>query len=295
MALENNIELLDNYVANRMSATEKAAFEQQLQADPQLQRELEIQQQIREGIRQARITELKTMLGNVPVSAVPGTQLTGLAKLAIGTFAAAIIGAVAYFSFKPDGKTETQQPVITEVTPENPVVSQDETKVEEQADVVVESTTPDRKTKEPAKPNKNKKSEPKKDDAIASRPAIDAFDPAEETQPVSKTGDEMTAPVVENSAQAASKNDILTAVDNTNKKYKFHYVLKENKLTLYGDFESSLYEIIEVFNNEKRTAFLFFKNNYYLMNEDNDKIKPLTPINDPVLLKKLREYRAQKN
>ena len=293
MALENNIELLDDYVANRLGATDKAAFEQQLQANPQLQRELKVQQQIAEGIRQARMAELKTMLGNVPVSSIPGGQMSGLAKLAIGTFTAAVIGAVAYFAFKQDQQPDTLQ-VVTEVNPETtPVVPQDETKAEEQSEIAVESLTPDRKTKEPSKPNKNKKSEPKKDNAVTSRPAIDAFNPAEETQPSSKTGDEALESVNQNSTPAKSKNDILTEVDNTSKKYKFHYTLKENKLTLYGDFESSLYEIIEVFNNEKRTAFLFFKNNYYLMNEDNDKIKPLTPINDPVLLKKLREYRAQ--
>lgn len=298
MALENNIELLDNYVANRMSAADKAAFEQQLQQDPQLQRELRIQQHVAEALRQARRAELKTMLGNVPVTGIPG-QMSGLAKLAIGTLTAAVIGTVAYIAFKQD-KAEVQKPVATEaeVKPEESKgTATAEVKIEESDPTVSaeESATPSRKTKEPAKPNKTKKTEPKKDETVAARPTIEAFNPSEgETSGTEKSAAESIINNDNNTA-VASMNKIVAEVDKSNTKYKFHYFLKDNKVTLYGDFESSLYEIIEVFSNEKRTAFLFFNNNYYLMNEDNDKVKPLTPINDPVLLKKLREYRTQKN
>lgn len=289
--------MLDNYVANRMSAADKVAFEQQIQHDPQLQRELKIQQHVAEALRQARRAELKTMLGNVPVTGLPG-QMSGLAKLAIGTLTAAVIGTVAYVVFKQD-KTEVQQPVVTEaeVKPEESKGSTTaEVKIEESDPTVSaeETATPSRKTKEPAKPDKTRKTEPKKDETVAARPTIEAFNPSEgETSGTEKSAAESIVNNDNNTAVASMNNKIVAEVDKSNAKYKFHYFLKDNKVTLYGDFESSLYEIIEVFSNEKRTAFLFFKNNYYLMNEDNDKVKPLTPINDPVLLKKLREYRTQ--
>jgi len=294
MALENNIELLDDYVANRLSATDKAAFEQQLQADPQLKNEVQIQQRIAEGIRQARIAELKTMLGNVPVAGLTGGQMSGFAKVAVGTITAAAIAVVGYFVLKQDESVETKPSAATEVNPETVTTVPQEAKTEQEAEVTEESTSPSRKTKEPAKPNKTNKAEPRKDEKVATRPSINAFDPSVDSGESSSKTDDAAQAVIENSSPVSSSK-IVAEVDNTNKKYKFHYYLKANKVTLYGDFERSLYEIIEVFNNEKRTAFLFFHNNYYLMNEEGDKIKPLSPISDPVLIKKLDAYRAQKN
>jgi hypothetical protein len=51
---------------------------------------------------------------------------------------------------------------------------------------------------------------------------------------------------------------------------------------------------MEFFSDEKRTAFLYYKENYYLLEEKDFTIRPLTPIADPALLKKLKEYRSKK-
>jgi hypothetical protein len=49
---------------------------------------------------------------------------------------------------------------------------------------------------------------------------------------------------------------------------------------------------MEFFSGNKRTVFLYYKDSYYLLNEENETIKPLAPINDPSLLKKLKDYRG---
>ena len=54
MALEKDFELLDEYLRNKLSAADKAAFEQKLQGDADLQREHKLQQKIAEGLRKAR-------------------------------------------------------------------------------------------------------------------------------------------------------------------------------------------------------------------------------------------------
>ena len=48
------------------------------------------------------------------------------------------------------------------------------------------------------------------------------------------------------------------------------------------------------FSDNKRTVFLYYKDSYYLLNEENETIKPLAPINDPSLLKKLKDYRGSR-
>jgi hypothetical protein len=77
----------------------------------------------------------------------------------------------------------------------------------------------------------------------------------------------------------------------TDKKYNFHYQFKDDKLYLYGSFEKNLYEIMEFFSGNKRTMFLFYKDNYYLLNEEDQTVKALAPIKDQALLEKLRDYR----
>ncbi len=58
MASERDLELLDDYIRERLSDADRAAFEQKLAGDAALRRELKIQQRIAEGIRTARAAQL---------------------------------------------------------------------------------------------------------------------------------------------------------------------------------------------------------------------------------------------
>jgi len=80
--------------------------------------------------------------------------------------------------------------------------------------------------------------------------------------------------------------------DANNKKYNFHYQFKNGELYLYGPFDKKLIEIMEFFSDNKHTVFLFHENKYYLLNEASDKVKPLTAITDPALIRKLKEHRG---
>src|SRR5688572_29250549 len=74
MAVEKDFELLDDYVSNRMSGDERSAFEQKLETDAELKQELKTQQDLVEGLRKARMLELKSMLNNIPVAPIQGGQ-----------------------------------------------------------------------------------------------------------------------------------------------------------------------------------------------------------------------------
>ena len=60
---------------------------------------------------------------------------------------------------------------------------------------------------------------------------------------------------------------------------------------LYGPFEQNLYEIMEFIGEEKRTVFLYYQDNFYLLKDDTEKLKPLGVIHDQALIRKLKEYR----
>ena len=64
----SNTELIDDYLTNKLSDTQREVFEQQLASDPTLKADVEFQRQIIDGLQKARAAELKSMLRNIPIS-----------------------------------------------------------------------------------------------------------------------------------------------------------------------------------------------------------------------------------
>jgi len=283
MAAERDFELLDEYIANRLSATDKIAFEKRLEEDIDLQREYDLQQHIAAGIRNARKAELKALLMAVPVPSASPTS--SFAKWAGFSTVALLLGIGLYFYFKPEPARVNVVAEEQVMIPEKPTVAEKSTspqQTEIESKVKTEELKPQNPVGTPTKEQaEDKSTSPRK---------LDVFDPSEELTTVNEDVDASLPGESTTTPELATASRITTEVDKTNRKYSFHYVLNNDKVTLYGSFENNLYEILEFFSGEKRTAFLFYKNNYYLLDEGTQ-IKPLVPVNDPVLLEKLTEYR----
>jgi len=268
----SNFEKIDDYLSNRLPSGEREAFEQALTGDAALREEVAMQGRIIRSVQQARAAELKTMLQRVPVPT--GGWSTG--QLAAGVIATGLVATSLYFFFRPEAPlpapVEKPAPEVI-VTPE-PVAAEPAPKQEEP---VAPAEEPKRK------PAAKKETEAKP----VQKPDIKVADPTEELT---------TTPQEEQTnAQApeltVSKLEVITeAVD---KKYPFHYMFAEGKLHLFGPFDRNLYEILEI-NGESHAVFLFYRENYYLLDEAKTAITPLAPIRDGQLLKKLREYRSRK-
>jgi hypothetical protein len=296
MASEKDLELLDQYVSNRLSAQDRTAFEKKLASDASLKSEYNIQQRVVEKIREARVKELKTMFNSIPASSLETGSTSIVGQVVLWVAVVGAIGSGVYFYLNRDDAAQDQplakqEEVTTEVpqavepsqeTPkqEGPVATEEEDKTAEGVTPQAENKKEDIKTPEVTDEAKTAE-EPK-------GPApLDVFDPSEETEStVVKPEDKVTE------STPLSKSSIVVEIDTNNKKYNFHYQFKNGKLYLYGTFEKNLYEIMEFFSGNKRTVFLFYKDSYYLLSEENDTIKPLAPINDPNLLKKLKDYRG---
>jgi hypothetical protein len=288
MALEKDLELLDNYLAGRLDPTERQAFEHKLKTDPGLKGELEFQQQLVEGVKKARVAELKAMMNNIPVPAVHGTETaTVVSKIALWTVVAGIVATSIYF-FVTNDESVNPDPVQAIQPTEKPeeVKSQD-TVVPDDSQEPIREEAPvvsDEKASSEEKPLKSPAT-PKKKESESSEPAINVYDPTTETEELSIQLEEGKTPTL------SKTPSIAVEVDSQNKKYDFHYQFRDNKLTLFGPFEKNLYEIMEFFNDDKRTMFLYYQDNFYLLKDDSEKMKPLGLIQDPALIKKLKEYR----
>jgi hypothetical protein len=293
MAAERDLELLDDYLANRLDGNTRSAFEQKLETDPGLKSELELQQQFINGIKKARVAELKAIMNNVPIPAAQTGGTAVAAKVAVWAVVAGIVGTSIYLFLNqpeetlpvtPETKIEQQekeipatpsdssQEVPTQPHEVSPVVSEEESSSEQQPAESPKATRKNKKTKE--EPAKN--------------PKVDVYDPTKE-----EINNEPAQPEAnDGSIPAITHDDVAVEIDSDNKKYTFHYQFKSGKLFLYGPFEKNLYEILEFFSDDnKRTLFLFYKEEYYLLKDDNQRLKPLNAIQDPALVKKLKEYR----
>ena len=282
MVSEKDFETLDHYVGNRLNAQEKAAFEQQLANNAELQQALAVQGQIAGGLRKARVAELKQMLKNVPVSTLP-SQPSLLGRIGLWAAAAGVAGSGLYFYFNQD---DTKAVPATSPTTEikQDVTAVEPTPQEEAVQVPAETHSNALKKTEPVAP---KTATDKTEEKTSERNTIEVYDPEAETE-----NSNAAATTAEESPRASTRSTIVAETDATNKKYNFHYQFKEGKLFLYGTFEKNLYEIMEFFADNKRTMFLYYKDNYYLLNDENDKVKSLTPIKDPALVKRLNASRG---
>lgn len=311
MALEKDFELLDEYLRNKLDATDKAAFEQKLQADADLQREYKLQQKIAEGLRKARTAELKNMLNNIPVSSVHGSEISiGVKTLISLTVAGLVATGIYLYLDKDETETSAQQITKTETPAEVPAKTETEPAPTNEAEPDANVSSPassapsSTETPQPEKPKQQpvvteqpaaKESAsvtkpviaPKQKDSV-SKPEIHVFEPGEETEST-RAVDDKTAT---ESTPKANKTTLTVKTDANNKKYNFHYQFKNGELYLFGPFDKKLIEIMEFFSDNKHTVFLFHENKYYLLNEASEKVKPLTAITDQTLIKKLKEHRS---
>lgn len=287
MITERDLELLDNYVGNRMSVDEKAVFEKQLDASTELKQEFQLQEKIVESLRQSRVAELKNMLNNVPASALKGSSTTAILKATIGIVATGIIATGLYFYFKPE-PSKPQAPVAEEAKTESPEpVKAKET--EPQPETPTVSTPVEEKKVTKAQPKKAAKKD--KPTEVVAKPALEVFQP--ETEADSQATTKVTTEKV-TTEKVSHAGSISLGIDKSNKKYAFHYQFKDDSLLLFGPFEKNVYEIMEFFSDDnKRTIFLFYKDHYYFLKEEGDKVKPLKAISDPALIKKLRDSRKK--
>jgi hypothetical protein len=277
-----NFELIENYLTNKLSDADRAAFENLIATDPTLKADVEIQGQILDGIKKARMLELKSMLNNVPVGGISAGFTAG--KIATAFIGAVVVGTSLYLFIKPSAEKQ------------NPAKAPDSLGVTEQREAKVDKTSPvdqpvaSGNTAVPEPTAKKPVAVKKKESAIRAtqKPKIDILDPSDELVDNASS----TVPSGENQKSNITISRIAVESNATDKNYHFHYQFNQAKLILYGAFDKSLYEILEI-HGDNPTVFLYYKDNYYLLNEKDTKVTPLEPIRDPMLIKKLKEYKGQ--
>lgn len=288
----NNLNLIDNYLANRMNDAEKNAFESRLGSDPELKQEFNFHKQIVNSIREERKAELKSMLDNIPVSPSSSGSTFGNSLKAIGTVAgitAVIVGA--YFFTRneepvttPTEETEEQAPLnIIEDEPLEPASDPVEKTDENNASAPVDVDEEEPQIAEPSTPKEKTPAE------IKTPNLVDDFENDNNAEEINEP--EVFTETEDITTEELFNSNIEVIIDNSKKKLNFHYQFKDEKLYLFGAFDKGLYEILEFNNDQGKTVILYYKENYYLINSENQEITPLKPIEDNSLTEKLDKLR----
>ncbi|HEY9486743.1 MAG TPA: hypothetical protein VIQ51_00345 [Chryseosolibacter sp.] len=286
MADERDFELLDDYLTHRMREQDRAAFEQKLQAEPDLQHEYALQKRVIQGIKDARVAELKSMLSNVSIPA-NGPVNAIASKILLGTVVTLMIAAAAYWYFKRDQIREAQpaaqseQQVVEAPQPET---------VSPLPDIKEESQEPVASQKQAVETDKNQTSA-----GTEHRKPSFARKPDPVAAPAIKNKEKSTETVTpEPEIISGNASSLIVETDADNNRYTFHYQFKDGKLLLYGPMKDNEFEIIEFRNGETPATLLSYKNQYYLLEDAGNRINPLTPVTDEALIKRLEEYLKSK-
>jgi hypothetical protein len=283
MALEKDFQVLEDYLDNLLSAEDRKAFEEKISQDSELKSELDFQQSIRESIKQARVTQLKGMLNNIPVSSIPTSNPSYLFKVGTWVGITGIVATATYFflikeseDILPKQIEVISQQEETEPTLQLPTENVPEEVKEPHETIGIKRANPKKKateiTESPEKPS-----------------AIDVYDPStDQTEYVEKYELEQLAVI----SKAFVTSSIEVETNTSDRKYNFHYMFKNEKLLLFGMFEKNLYEILEFISGDKRTVVLYYKSSYYLLDVTNAEPTELSPIKNKELLRKLKQYRG---
>jgi hypothetical protein len=299
MASERDFELLDDYLANRLSGDEKVAFERRIEGDPELKQEFTVQQNIVEGIKRARLAELKGILQNTPVPA-PGFGETMFAKVGAVAVVAGLIVASVWFFTKDKTEEVIQDPApVAEKAPDTvqPESNQEEPKIDTAEGSVVEKEQAAAAKDEKIVPKSPKKTTPAPEAAEPVKP--EPVDPTEELNETSTTV--VAEPTPEQIKAGGLRNSVTSSVNpkyvEGNRKYNFHYEFKAGDLLLYGpQFKNAgTYDILEFFLGKKdTTVYLYHNNKYYLLDRNTTEPVKLEPIEDQALIRALDERRKTK-
>lgn len=285
-----NYEKIEAFFDGELNEAERESLLREIESDPALKQEFELQKDIIEGIKAYRKEQLIARLDRLDVAA--SGQLTLLKTLGlIGLTGILLVGG--YILLKPDVQAPAESATTTELpqaAPQKPDLHKEipveESQPEEQT-LITSDENEGRKdvtaAKEPVETTKKKK--------VATPPTVtipEFAEPVNEVPQIADEGPDAPSPVT--SAAVRLKENTTVEV-KFSKRYKFHYQVKDGGLILYGEFDQGPFEVIEVKTNKGIASYLYYHNNFYCLETDSEEIKPLVAVTNPELIKQLEKRR----
>jgi len=289
-------ETIEAYVTQKLSASETVLFEKQMASDPALKSEVELQQDVVSSLRNHRHAELKARLNKIDV----GTNTYNIgSKIASSVIIASIVGAGFYLYISNNLESNTKNignNTVAAVSTDKNVNQSSEVKTNTVA------VAPDVNNKNNAGSANSGQNNVQKNN----NQNIAADNNASTEVPSELTLPEVTEFNNNNEFSSSDNNTLpdasivkspITKVENTtvaikdNNKKEYTYQFYSNKLFLYGDFNSSTYDIFEFNRNGKKQVYLYINAQYYQLNNNQVEVANLITIKDKSIIGQLETYR----
>ncbi|WP_425390902.1 hypothetical protein [Ekhidna sp.] len=296
-------EQIDQYHSGLMNESEKASFEKQLEADPALKAESDLQSDIINGLKEYRKIELKSRLDaiNVGPTWMEFVGQSTLMKSMGGVIVASVIGTGIYFLGDKNEavETTTQVEVDAPVTEsieyvwnlgaekeevsnkelEKPQINQKAVIAEKVEETVV--SRPPSSTEELANVDQNETFKPSFE-----APTVD--DVTEETKFEATGLDELPE-----TTETVAKEDPIDVETEISKSSTIKYKYYDGKLFLNGDFDKAPYEILEINSASGRRIYVYYLGTYYKVGI-TDRLTELPVVKDQDVINELQLIRENK-
>jgi hypothetical protein len=296
-----NNERIEAYFNNKLTESDRQQLMQDIDSDASLKSEFQFQENVIDGIKNYRKRELIARLDNIQVAST-GQSLLLKAIGAVGIATVVTVGTYMWINRAEDQPItneevnnteqlvvqpeETQEGVVNEI-PDNPVVEEEEE--DTTGDVVADADDTEANNAK-ADTSKPAAIPPAKDDsAVVPIIVIPEVDEPETAASVN-VDEDLSAP----EAMASSSIRLRSSTDvevKLSKKYDFHYQVKDGGLILFGKFNDSPFEVIELKTNQGINSYLYFEEHFYSLVNVSQQIMPLIQIENKQLIKELEKRR----
>ena len=290
-----NNERIEAYFNNELPEADRQQLMQDINSDASLKSEFQFQESVIDGIKDFRKQELIARLDNIQLAS------TGQSVLLKAIGAAGIATVVTIGTYMWINRAEDQPIIPEEVSKTEQLVTQPEVSQEE----VVNELKPNNIVAE-EKVNEDVQDDEKlvaapvetesaivKTDEENSAVVPDVIIP-EVQEPESGSSLDVDEDLSAPEAMASSTIKLSSSTDvevKLSKKYNFHYQVKNGGLTLFGNFNDSPFEVIELKTNQGINSYLYFEDHFYSLANNSDEINSLKVIENEQLIKELEKRR----
>jgi hypothetical protein len=293
-----NPENIEAYITNKMSAAEKVFFEHELAKDPLLHNEIDLQKDIVEALKSNRKAQLKNRLNNIQIDNT--VNYTGLKVAASVLFAGLIsFGGYNLITSHKQNNIAINNTSTVVTSPEKTTAANNYSKEKEEVVIIGnEKENNTNSTQNNIKGTVISKNQTGGNTTYTrttrtittTQTVVEPNNPTFDTPEVKGRYDEGDAIRTDNNINMP-KGDVgnsngEASLDNLkvktvkDKNHNLFYQYYNNKLFLYGDFDSKPYEILELNTVRDKQLYLYFENKYYNLKQNQIDITALTVIKD---------------
>ncbi|RLD22566.1 MAG: hypothetical protein DRI71_07320 [Bacteroidetes bacterium] len=286
-----NNERIEAYFNNELTGSEGQQLMQDINSDASLKSEYQFQQGVIDGIKDYRKKELIARLDNIQIASTGQSVLLKTIGV-VGIATVVTVGSYLWVNRADDQPINPAEVIKTEeVVTQSEEPQQIATATEEaEKESIVEEEKPATKIVADKVDTTPVASTPKEESPTVIPDVVIPEVDEPETGTSTDVDEDLSAP----EAMAASSIRLRSSTDvevKLNKKYDFHYQVKDGGLILYGNFNNSPFEVIELKTNQGINSYLYFEDHFYSLTNDSEDIKPLMVIDNKELIKELEKRR----